>query len=132
MLLGLVLSGCGGGGGDAGDVTTFTVNPSSITYGANPCSMAVVSGEVSVHTIIGGEQPFRVRSTISGLEVGLINATNQFVPTPMNQFLVLTGQDPAFAIRTTGLGCPSDVSVLVLDSFSRNVSVSIKVEESTN
>jgi hypothetical protein len=38
------------------------------------------------------------------------------------------GQDPSFAVRTIVLGCGSDVGVIVLDSRSIAVSVSIKVD----
>lgn len=129
-LLGLALSGCGGGGGDAGDVTTFTVTPASFTWNTNAaCPGSGVSDADSVHTIIGGEAPFRIRSTVAGLQVGFASPTNQFVAAPLNSDgdLILEGQDPKFAIRTTLL-CGSNVSVTVLDRFSRNVAVAITVE----
>ena len=127
-LLGTVLSGCGGGGDASGDVTTFSVNPTARTYGT-VCPEGGGGGvvdQISEHTIIGGRQPFRVRSTDEGLEVGLFTS-GVFVPAPPDRDLILEGQDPEFAIRTT-LPCGSDVTVLVLDLQSRNASVSIKVE----
>ena len=128
-LLGLVLSGCGGGGGDAGDVTTFTVNPSTFTWNTGAaCPGSGVTNADSVHLIIGGREPFRISASVPGLQVGLPDNNNQFVPAPIvNGFLVLSGQTPRFAIRTS-LPCGSDVAVTVLDAFDRNVSVSIKVE----
>lgn len=129
-VLGAALSGCGGGGGDAGDVTTFAVSPASFTWNTGAaCPGSGVANADSVHTIIGGDAPFRIRSTVSGLQVGFANSNNEFVPAPLNGDgdLILEGQDPKFAIRTS-LSCGSDVQVLVLDRFSRNVAVSIKVE----
>lgn len=125
------LSACGGGGDEAGDVDTMTVLPSSFTWATSSCP-AGVAGEVSVHTINGGLAPFRIRSTVAGLEVGLTNANNEFVAATKNADgdLVLEGRDPKFSIRTT-LPCNSDVSVTVLDNYSTPFSVSIKVEEAS-
>jgi hypothetical protein len=112
-------------------VTGFNVSPSEFTW-TTTCPGGGVSNAVSIHSIIGGRQPFRIRSTVAGLEVGFANASNGFVVAPRdaNGDMVLTGQDPKFAIRTS-LPCDSDVSVIVLDQFSNNVSVSIAVEGTT-
>jgi len=124
----LALTACGGGGDVAGDVATFSAIPSSFTWGA-VCPGGGVAGAVSIHTINGGQPPFRLRSAVDGLEVGLASADNQFVAGVLNSDgdLVLEGKDPKFAVRAT-LGCDSDVSVTVLDYHSNPVQVSIKVE----
>lgn len=129
-LLASVLAACGGGGDEAGDVTGFSVLEPSMTWTAASCPAGVVDA-VSIHTINGGQPPFRVRASVDGLEVGLTNASNEFVPAPLNAEgdLVLTGKDPKFAIRTT-LPCPSDVTVRIFDYHSRTTAVSIKVEGS--
>jgi hypothetical protein len=131
VLLGLALSGCGGGGGDAGDVGHDVGQRQRALLGVLPVPRWGVANAVSdSFRIIGGREPFRVGSTVDGLEVGFADSNNQFVlprramPTAI---MVLTGQDPKFAIRTT-LPCGSDVTVLVLDAFSRSASVSVKVE----
>lgn len=126
------LAACGGGGDEAGDVKAMIVDPAKITWSTSSCPGGVADA-VSVHTINGGRSPFRVRSTVQGLEVGLSNANNDFVAASKNADgdLVLEGRDPKFAIRTT-LPCNSDVSVTVLDNFSTLVSVSVKVEEAAS
>ncbi|MCU0925824.1 MAG: hypothetical protein MUF44_07235 [Hydrogenophaga sp.] len=127
-MLGLALSGCGGGGGAAGDVGAMSVSPNGFTWKATSCPGGVANAE-SIHSIIGGREPFRVRSTVAGLVVGFADRNNQFVAAQRdaNGDMILTGQDPRFVIRTT-LPCESEVSVIVLDAFSNNVSVSITVE----
>lgn len=88
-----------------------------------------LSGGDSIHTINGGQPPFRVRATVAGLTVGLASAANAWVAPPAGMLnaegdLVLTGKDPKFAIRAS-LGCPSEVSVIVLDYHSKRVAVTI-------
>lgn len=124
------LAACGGGGDEAGDVETMNVLPPGVTHLADSCP-AGVADRVSVHTINGGLAPFRIRSTVAGLEVGLTNANNEFVAATKNAEgdLVLEGRDPKFSIRAN-LACGNDVSVTVLDNYSNAVSVSIKVEAS--
>lgn len=85
---------------------------------------------VSVHTINGGKAPFRVRSQ-SGMDVGLVGVNNEFLDPSLSMInaegdLVLTGKDPKFAVRST-LECGSDLSIIVLDHFSKTALVSIKV-----
>lgn len=123
------LSACGGGGDQAGDVADFAILPSSMTY--TDC-VGGVDAQVSIHTINGGLEPFRVRVTVQGLELGLTNANNEFVEPPASAFnsegdLVLTGRDPKFAVRAT-LACSSSVDVVVLDNYSESATVSIKTE----
>lgn len=124
------LAACGGGGDEAGDVDSMSVLPDSFTWKTSSCPGGVADA-VSVHTINGGLAPFRIRSTVSGLEVGLTNANNEFVAASKNAEgdLVLEGRDPKFSIRAN-LPCESDVSVTVLDNYSNSTSVSIKVEAS--
>lgn len=124
------LAACGGGGDEAGDVETMTILPAAFTWKAFSCPGGVADA-VSVHTINGGRSPFRIRTTVEGLEVGLTNANNEFVAASKNAEgdLVLEGRDPKFSIRANLL-CESDVSVTVLDNYSNSASVSIKVEES--
>lgn len=128
------LVACGGGGDVAGDVATFSVFPSEVTWTPTTCPALGVSGAVSIHTINGGKPPFRVRSQIPGIDVGLVDASNQFVVPGAGMLngegdLVLSGKDPKFAVRSEA-PCGSDRGVLVLDYFSNAVSVSIKVEAS--
>ena len=127
------LTACGGGGDVAGDVATFSAIPSGFTW-TTACpdgGGGGVVGAVSIHTINGGQPPFRLRSTVAGLEVGLVSPDNQFVAGVLNSEgdLVLDGKDPKFAVRAS-LGCDSDVSVTVLDYHSNPIQVSIKVEGS--
>lgn len=124
------LAACGGGGDEAGDVDSMTILPSGFTWKSDTCP-AGVTDAVTVHTINGGRSPFRIRSTVQGLEVGLTNANNEFVAASKNAEgdLVLDGRDPKFSIRAN-LPCESDVSVTVLDNYSNSASVSIKVEAS--
>jgi len=127
------LAACGGGGDVAADTATFSVLPSQVTWTTDDCPGGV-SGATTVHTINGGKPPFRVRSQFSGIEVGLADSANQFVVPSAATFngegdLVLNGKDPKFAVRAT-VPCESDRGVVVLDYFSKAVSVSIKVEKS--
>jgi hypothetical protein len=128
--LSAVLAACGGGGGDAGDIGSFSVLPSSFTWVAPSCPAGVIDA-VSIHTINGGKSPFRVRSQTTGIEVGLVSPTNNFVQPDPSNFnggdLVLTGKDPQFAVRST-LSCADKPNVLVLDDFSQVVEVSVTVE----
>ena len=125
----LALTACGGGGDNAGDVSTFSVVPAGFTWTrAATCPDMTPGGGDSIHTINGGQAPFRVRSA-NGLTVGLASAANAWVAPPAGMLnaegdLVLTGKDPKFAIRAS-LGCPSEVSVIVLDYHSKRVAVTI-------
>jgi hypothetical protein len=129
-----LLSACGGGSPDK-DSATFSVQPSEFTYKPTTaqCTQGSVGGD-SIHTINGGQQPFRVRVSIPnpGLEVGLASSTNQFVAAVKNAQgdLIVNGRDPKFAVRAA-LTCGSSVSVLVLDDTSALVSVKITTEEGT-
>lgn len=128
-----LLSACGGGSPEA-DVASFSIIPSDFTH-FTTCPVGGGGGvvdAVSIHTINGGLQPFRLRVTVSGLEVGLTNANNEFVPTTRNSEgdVILFGRDPKFAVRAN-LGCGSSVSVDVLDNTSTPASVTIKVENAS-
>jgi hypothetical protein len=129
----LLLAACGGGSPDA-DSATFSVQPNAFAWKdtEQECLSGPIGG-VSIHTINGGRQPFRVRVSVSGIEVGLASATDQFVAGAKNAEgdLIVNGRDPRFAVRTT-LPCGSDVSVLVLDDTSALISVSIKTERATS
>lgn len=126
LCVAFISAGCGGG--KVEDAGGFTVQPAGITFNAN-CPGGFLNEEVSVHTINGGLEPFRLRPTSPSLEVGLVNADGDFVPIkPNGGDLTLKGRDPEFAIRARGLGCGTDVGVLVLDDRSAIVNVSVKVE----
>lgn len=114
----------------AGDVTGFTVFPSSFAWTATVCPDGV-GDAVSIHTINGGQPPFRVRTQSPDIQVGLVAANNEFQEPSVGLInaqgdLVLTGKDPKFAVRST-LACASSLSVLVLDYHSKTVSVGISV-----
>lgn len=134
LLLIVVLAACGGGGDVAADVKSISVLPSGFNWTTDCSNGEGVAAAVSIHTINGGKPPFRLRSVVRGLEVGLVDANNQFVAPGSNVLnsegdLILSGKDPKFAIRST-LSCDSDVSVLVLDYFSNTAVVNITVKDS--
>jgi hypothetical protein len=126
-----LLGACGGGDEDIGNAVPLNVQPSEFTF-LEACPGGAAVGRVSTHIINGGFGPFRIKPTGLGLEVGFVSG-GSFVPATPSQvndegFLEVDGQDPSFAVRTIVLGCGSDVGVIVLDSRSTAVSVSIKVD----
>lgn len=139
VLLGVIfsLSGCGGGGEAAADITEMSVVPKEYV-GKCASGQVAISFEV-VHTINGGRQPFRVRSNSPTVQIGYTNPTTKaFELPPPSAFnasgdLILTGKDPQFSVRYSGLGCglKSEGSVTVLDDFSRVASPTYTAEEAS-
>ena len=126
VLVSLVVAGCGGG--DAQDATGFIVNPTEVAYKCVPGRSGL-----SIHTISGGREPFRVRTTTTStnLLIGLADSNNEFVPATLNPEgdLILKGRDPKFAVLTDLSSCGSKVSIQVIDDTSAFVFVEIEVEE---
>jgi hypothetical protein len=133
VLSALSLVGCGGGG-TAGDVAVMSVIPGSYS---GTCALGAtgLSFEV-VHSINGGQAPFRVRSHGSNVTIGYASPTNEFVEPPASAFnsqgdLVLNGNVPKFAVRYIGLSCGStaDAAVTVFDLYNNPVSPSYTADE---
>ena len=129
-----ILCGCGGGGDVAGDVSGMSLLPSSIKMKCVGDDKSVMLA--GVHSINGGQPPFRVRSHVPGVEIGYAAADNTFVAPPASAFnaegdLVISGKDPKFAVRYLGLVCgggASEAAVTVLDYHSATVSPSYTAE----
>lgn len=135
LTVALVLSGCGGGGDVAGDVSAMSIIPSEYS-GKCSTGQTGISFDVT-HTINGGRPPFRVRTHSEWVQVGYADPkTNAFVAAPESAFnsegdLTLTGKDPKFAVRYLGLACgaTAEASVTVLDYHSKTVSPTYTAEE---
>ncbi len=121
------LTACGGGGDVAGDVGVMSVLPSSYS---DTCSLTDTSLNYEVvHSINGGQPPFRIRTHLANVSVGYASSDNLFVTAPASAFnsdgdLVLSGKDPKFAVRYLGLTCgaTAEAAVTVFDYHSNTVS----------
>jgi hypothetical protein len=130
-----LVGGCGGGGDEPGDAGEMSVIPADVTYSVTSCGGQNFQAE-SVHTINGGQPPFRIQASFPELfEFGIyqiVNNTRQFVPLPLrgDGFVELRGKDPQFVVRTLlGAGCVDPATITVLDDFSNAVSIEYVIEE---
>ena len=111
-----LIASCGGGGGDAGDTTTFSAVPDEVNIkaGDGDLSCEFTAGYTTTFTIVGGQPPYRIVNSSTGrLKVDRTEAT---------------GQDPQFKV-TTLEGCGEDLTVLVLDFHSQSATVAITIEK---
>lgn len=135
-----LVGGCGGGGDEAGDAFEMSVIPADVTYKVGSCSSNQTFVAESVHTINGGQPPFRIQASFPGLfEFGyyeIVNGSRRYVPLPLrgDGFVELRGKDPQFVVLTLiGAGCVDPAVITVLDAFSNAVPIEyvIEAEEAT-
>ena len=132
-LVGL-MSACGGGGDEAGDVGEMSVTPSAFKWTVPSCGTRGTGD--TVHTIVGGQPPFRIHTSEPDIfEFGIhqiVGGVRQFVPLAVggDGVVELRGKDPQFVVRTHfGLGCVNPATIIVLDFHSQNVVVEYTIEE---
>lgn len=130
-----VLGACGGGGDEAGDAAEMSVIPADVTFSVDACIDTDRFVAETVHTINGGQPPFRIQASFPSLfEFGyyeIVNNARRYVPLPLrgDGFVELRGKDPQFVIRTLiGAGCVDPATITVLDSFSNAVSIEYVIE----
>jgi hypothetical protein len=133
MTVGL-LSACGGGGDEAGDAVEMSVTPSEVAWKVPSCGYRGVAD--TVHTITGGQPPFRVHSSRPDIfEFGIhqiVGGSRQYVPLALggDGVVELRGKDPQFVVRTRfGRGCVDPATINVLDLHSRSVVIEYTIEE---
>lgn len=130
-----LVGACGGGGDEAGDALEMSVIPADVTYSVEGCRLNNTFLAESVHTINGGQPPFRIQASFPGLfQFGfyeIVNGTRRYVPFPLrgDGFVELRGKDPQFVVRTViGAGCVDPATITVLDAFSTAVSIEYVIE----
>lgn len=113
----VALVSCGGGGGAAGDSDTFAVAPGEIkiSHGKGDVTCSGSKGARTTVTIVGGQAPFRI-----------VNSSPQLMSVDRTE---VAGQDPQFVVTSLGQGCGEDLSVLVLDLFSKSVTFNLTLEK---
>lgn len=128
-----LLSACGGGGDEAGDAVEMSVTPSDVSWTVPSCGALGTAD--TVHTITGGEPPFRIHSSIPEVfEFGIhqiVGGKRQYVPLALHGdgVVELRGKDPQFVVRTNfGWGCVDPATIIVLDSHSRSVAIEYVIE----
>lgn len=131
------LGACGGGGDEAGDAAEMSVIPSDFTWTVSSCGGRQFSAD-TVHTINGGQPPFRINVSDPDIfEIGIYEISGgvrRYVPLTLrgDGFVELRGKDPQFVVVTRfGRGCVDPAVITVLDSFSTAVPIeyTIEVEE---
>lgn len=135
MAVAVLVVACGGGGDEAGDVGEMSVIPADVTWKVATCGTRYSDG-ITVHTINGGQPPFRINSSDPGLfEFGIyqiVGGTRQYVPLALggDGTVELRGKDPQFVVRTKfGRGCVDPAVITILDYHSNPVSIEYVIEE---
>ena len=131
-----VVVACGGGGDEPGDAGEMSVIPADVGFEVGACVSRNEQFIVdTVHTINGGQPPFRINVSDPFLfEVGIyqiVNNTRQYVPLPLrgDGFVELRGKDPQFVVRALlGAGCVDPSVITVLDDFSNAVPIEYVIE----
>jgi hypothetical protein len=113
----VLLASCGGGGDVAGDSSDFSLSPTElkltvISEEKGDCRSSA-SASPAVVTIIGGQPPFRIVNSTTGLVVDKTEAT---------------GKDPQFTVRPNG-ACGDPFIVTVLDYHSKVTVLEYTVED---
>ena len=123
-----LLASCGGGGDEAGDAEAMSVSPAEVTWGCKGSG-----GGLSVHTINGGQRPFRIHNAfpqfITLYQVQVIGGVQQYIPFQLqpDSSAVLDGKDAQFAAYLDA-PCESEVSVIVYDFHSQSFEVSLETD----
>lgn len=129
-----LVGACGGGGDEPGDALEMSVSPSDVGWLVPSCGSTGTAD--TVHTINGGQPPFRLQSSRPDIfEFGIhqiVGGVRQYVPLPLGGDGVaeLRGKDPQFVVRTRfGRGCVDPATINVLDLHSRLVVLEYVIEE---
>lgn len=130
----VLMSACGGGGDESGDAVEMSVLPTDVTWQVPSCGYRGTAD--TVHTINGGQPPFRIHSSRPDIfEFGIhdiVGGTRQYVPLALGRdgVVELRGKDPQFVVRTRfGRGCVDPATITVLDLHSKAVVVEYVIEE---
>lgn len=122
LVLGATLAACGGGGDDeAGSLTSFGVQPSTMTLTAAPATAggpatgSCSGGYAGDVFIYGGAAPYRLDNTTP--DAVLLHKSS----TDLSPVSSVSDRGGSFSVSYAGGGCFSPILVIVVDKLDRQV-----------